>query len=243
MGDTPDSLSQSLDVSHVTIGYSRAEQPVLTDVVFSLPRGSRAALVGSNGCGKSTLLNAIAGRLPFQAGHIMLLGQPIGEVRSRIASIGADFDLFEYLTVRENARFVLAFMRRPWSADAYDRLERRYSLETLSGMPAGTLSRGTRRKIQLITALLIRPALLLADEPLDGLDSASRTHWEEDTATLAAEGCIVLTAQHEETAYAARTTDVLLEVGSGTVRAGGSVGGATRPRAVAGVRARVSRPL
>jgi Cu-processing system ATP-binding protein len=240
MGDTPDSLSQSLDVSHVTIGYSRAEQPVLTDVFFSLHRGSRAALVGPNGCGKSTLLNAIAGRLPFQAGHIRLLGQPIGDLRSRVAAIGADFDLFEYLTARENARFVLAFMRRPWSADAYDRLERRYGMETFSGMPAGTLSRGTRRKIQLITALLIRPALLLADEPLDGLDSASRTHWEEDTAALAVEGCIVLSAVHEQTAYGARTTDVVLEVGNGTVRTGANVGLTTRPRAAAG---RVSRPL
>lgn len=241
MGDTPNG-SESLDVSHVTIGYSRKEKPILTDVVFSLHRGMRAVLVGPNGCGKSTLLNALAGQLPFQAGHIMLFGQPIGATRSRVASIGADFDLFEYLTARENARFVLAFMRRPWSADAYDRLEQRYGLQDFSGMPAGTLSRGTRRKIQLITALLIRPALLLADEPLDGLDSGSRAHWEEDTSALTTDGCIVLSAEHEETAYSTRTTNVVLEVSGGTVGVGAGLGGAARVRSVAGAKAQGSRP-
>lgn len=216
MPDSPFEVPHALDVRELTIEYPGSKTPVLSCISFSLAQHARAALVGPNGSGKSTLLSALGGRLPYRQGHVQLLGRPIAELQSSIAWIGADFDLFEYLTVEENARFVHAFSGRPWHPDEYRRMERRYALEGFAGQRAASLSRGTRRKIQLITALLLRPALLLADEPLDGLDEQSRALWEEDTATLAASGCVILSAAHDGS-YVARASDVVLTIANGAV--------------------------
>ncbi len=208
--------SHALDIRDLTVEYPGSKTPVLSNITFSLAQHTRAALVGPNGSGKSTLLSALGGRLPYRQGHVRLLDRPINELQSSIAWIGADFDLFQYLTVEENARFVHAFSGRPWHRDEYRRLERRYALEGFSGQRAGSLSRGTKRKVQLLTALLLRPALLLADEPLDGLDEPSRALWEEDTATLAANGCVILSAVHDAS-YVVRTSDVVLTIAHGAV--------------------------
>lgn len=238
MPDSSTDAANALDIHNLTVEYPGAETPVLSGITLSLPQNTRAAIVGPNGSGKSTLLNALSGRLPYRLGQIRLLGRPITELQSSIAWIGAEFDLFQYLTAEENARFVHAFLRRPWYQEEYRRMEQRYALEGFAGTRAGSLSRGTKRKIQLVTALLLRPTLLLADEPLDGLDEPSRALWEEDTAILAASGCIILSAVHDAS-YVLRTSDVVLTIAHGKVTTAGQRLSCTENRNVYGF----SRPL
>jgi ABC-type Fe3+/spermidine/putrescine transport system ATPase subunit len=166
-----------LELAQVSFAVGRTQ--ILRAVDLAVEKGECLALLGPSGCGKTTTLRAIAGFVVPDAGTVRLGGRIITALRPHRRNIGLvfqDFALFPHMTVRENVAYGLR--RR---GVARDEAERRVGemLETvkLDGMAARLpheLSGGQKQRVALARALVIRPDILLLDEPLGALDRLLR---------------------------------------------------------------------
>ncbi len=166
-----------LRVSNVETAYY-GRLTVLRGISITVPRGQIVALLGSNGAGKTTLLRTIMGLIPDQPekGHIEALGRRInGWSPADIARLGIGYVLegrgiFPELTVQENLRLG-AYTRVDGRLRAdLDRITRLFPvLGERQQQLAGTLSGGEQQMLAIARALLMRPKLLMLDEPSLGL--------------------------------------------------------------------------
>ncbi|NBS55887.1 MAG: ABC transporter ATP-binding protein [Betaproteobacteria bacterium] len=163
-----------LEVSGLHAGYGRTR--VLHGIDFSLEEGSITALLGANGAGKTTTLRALCGMVKTQGG-IRFGGEAIAGratediVRLGIAHVPDGRGTFVNLTTEENLRLG-AYTRKNKGAIAGD-FERIYGffprLKERRHQQAGTLSGGEQQMLAVSRALMLRPKLLLLDEPSFGL--------------------------------------------------------------------------
>lgn len=155
------------------------------DVDISAESGETLVLMGSNGSGKTTVLNLVAGLMSPDEGVIEVSGRTLYSSEAGInvppeqRNIGYVFQsyaLFPHMTVFDNVAFGLR-MRKLAKVDIYSMV--RAELEPvgmweLQGVKAAKLSGGQKQKVALARSLVIRPELLLMDEPMSALDA--RTH-------------------------------------------------------------------
>jgi len=169
-------LDGPLAVRTVGLAKSFGQQPALESLDLSVPEGAVYVLVGPNGAGKTTALKALVGLLRMDGGEAEVLGCKLpeggAEARSRIGFV-ADSPDFGYPRLR-----VSALLRHHGSY--FPRWNQAYAERLVSALEVplegrfGKLSKGQKRRVQLIQALAHRPALLLLDEPTDGLDPLAR---------------------------------------------------------------------
>ncbi len=155
---------------------------ILRDIDFSLSRGQTAAIVGASGSGKSTLLSIIAGLDTPTQGTVRLDGQDLFALtEDQRASLRAEkvgfvfqsFQLMGNLTALENVMLPLELAgRRDARATATDMLER-VGLGARLGHYPRVLSGGEQQRVALARAFVLKPAVLLADEPTGSLDFAT----------------------------------------------------------------------
>ena len=163
-----------LEVRGLRAGYGPTE--VLHGLGFSIEEGSITALLGANGAGKTTTLRAICGMVRT-SGEVLFAGQRISGkatediVRLGVAHVPDGRGTFTDLTTEENLRLG-AYARRDHGALAED-YERMYRLFPILAerrhQQAGTLSGGQQQMLAVARALMLRPRLLLLDEPSFGL--------------------------------------------------------------------------
>lgn len=169
----------------------------LRDVSVRVPAGAVWAVVGPNGAGKSTLLALVLGFLRATSGSVRVAG---ADPREYVRGAGAAylperFDLPRDWRAGEALR-MLARLEGGSPADA-DRVIARLGLDAHTGKRAGELSRGLLQRVGLAQALLARRALVVLDEPTEGLDPIWRIRLRDVVAELAAEGATVLIASHD----------------------------------------------
>lgn len=165
----------ALTLSNVSAKYG--DNHVLHNVSLVVPKGSIVAILGANGAGKSSTLRAISGQIPDTTGSIMLESEElVGKAASQIAAAGVAHcpegrQVFGPMTVSENM-LLGAFTRKDFDEIAQD-LERMFTLfprlKERAGQLAGTLSGGEQQMLALARALMLRPRILLLDEPSMGL--------------------------------------------------------------------------
>lgn len=150
----------------------RSDRTVLEGVDFRLKEGEIVALLGKSGSGKSTLLRIIAGLIPANGGEVLYCGQPInGPVRG-ISMVFQSFALFPWLTVQQNvelgleAEGVAAEERAHRAMEAIDMI----GLGGFESAFPRELSGGMRQRVGFARALVMRPEVLLMDEPFSALD-------------------------------------------------------------------------
>lgn len=187
---------EPLELSNVEFGYGR--DAVLHDFSLQLASGEIALLAAPNGRGKTTALWLAAGLLRPRKGSVRVFGRdPFRErdVLGRVGFLAEGSPLPEAWTVTQ----VLAFQRDTfpqWDADECERLLRVFRLDVKQRVRA--LSRGQRGKLGLITVLSTMPEVLLLDEPLLGLDVATRRMLTSEILGRVAEnGCSILMTGHE----------------------------------------------
>lgn len=212
-------MTALLRVTGLDAGYGQAQ--VLRDINLALPEGQVTALLGRNGAGKSTLIKSIIGLVRPRAGTVQFAGHNVaGWEPYRIARLGLGYvpeerRIFTDLTVREN----LEVGRRPASGGrpAWTP-ERLFALfPNLGGMQdrrGGMMSGGEQQMLTIARTLMGNPALLLLDEPSEGLAPVIVTQMAAAIRALRAEGVTVLVAE-QNLHFAAGVADqaAILETG------------------------------
>jgi ABC-2 type transport system ATP-binding protein len=160
-----------------SLTYQYGANLVLSDLSFELPEGAIAALIGRNGAGKSTLLRCLAGWTVAEQGTITIAGLDMRrserDVRRHIVFVPDTPDFYDELTAWEHLQFVAQLHRiESWQERSLELLEEFQLDDQRTAFPF-TFSRGMRYKLALCMALLVRPALLLLDEPFGPLDAFS----------------------------------------------------------------------
>lgn len=156
--------------------------------------------LGRNGAGKSTTIKMLLGMTHPTSGSGTVLGCAITdakenrEMRRQVAYVGEDKQLYAYMTVDQLIRFTASFYP-DWRDDVAQRLRRQYQLPGNRKVKA--LSKGMRTKLALLLALARRPALLILDEPSEGLDPVSIEELLQTLMGVAAEGTAVFFSSHQ----------------------------------------------
>src|SRR6266478_5555731 len=171
----------------------------------SLEVGARdvVCLVGRNGAGKTTTLRTIMGYLRPRAGRVELRGRPIhGRRTHEIARLGLgwapeDSGIFPDLTVAENIE--IATWTRPGGRPAAERIERAYevfpALRKYRARKGPEMSGGERKMLSVARALALDPAMLLLDEPFEGLSPAIIPTVSQGLAEITQRGHAILLAE------------------------------------------------
>lgn len=182
------------------IGAGYGAHLVVENVNLTLTGGETRAVIGPNGSGKSTLLKALAGLLPLAAGTVTLNGEDVTRrsTEDRVA-MGLGYvpqvsDVFSPLTVSENlAAGGYLLPKRTVRDRANEVLEMFPLLGNLRSRIAGRLSGGERKLLAIGRVLMLRPAVLLLDEPTANLAPIMATELlTEHIGRLATSGCAVL---------------------------------------------------
>ena len=161
---------------------SFGDNNVLQGVNFKLARGENVVVLGRSGCGKSVFIKCISGLVKYNSGLVKVFGQDISSINSRQLDkirekIGFLFQsnaLYDSMTVRENLEFpLIRHLKLKSQKEINERVEEALSnvglLNTIDMMPS-ELSGGMRKRIGLARALILKPEVMLYDEPTTGLD-------------------------------------------------------------------------
>ncbi|WP_324716621.1 ABC transporter ATP-binding protein [Carboxydochorda subterranea] len=169
-----------IEIAHLFKEFPNGEagwRPVLWDLSLSVRRGEFAVLLGPSGCGKTTLLHLIAGLDRHYRGS--LTRQP-----GRIAFVFQEPRLLPWLTVEQNLRLVCSRERPASIAPQVESWLRRVGLERWGRAYPHQLSVGMQQRAALARAFVIRPDLLLLDEPFSALDEVTAEQVADRTLQL-----------------------------------------------------------
>jgi len=152
---------------------------VLNDVSFSLRAGETTAITGESGSGKTTLLSLIAGLDSPDQGQIILDGENLCTMKEnrlaryramKIGIVFQKFHLMPHLSTRENISLPLEIMKQDRIREKTDEIIEKVFLSDRQHHLPGQLSGGECQRVAIARALIIKPALLLADEPTGNLN-------------------------------------------------------------------------
>lgn len=162
-----------LEVQNINLHYGAAI--ALRSVSIRAEPGTVTSILGRNGVGKTSLLRAITGAHPISGGDIRWEGQSIARLpsyeraRRGIAWVPQGRDIFPLLTVRENLETGFAVLPRRERRIPEEIFELFPILRTMLGRRGGDLSGGQQQQLAIGRALVMRPRLLVLDEPTEGL--------------------------------------------------------------------------
>ena len=169
--------------------------------------------LGRNGAGKSSTIKMLLGMIRPTSGSGTVLGYRIDdpkqsiEIRRRIAYVGEDKGLYGYMTVSELIRFTRSFYN-DWQPDIERRLLDEYRLPPARKVKA--LSKGMRTKLALLLARARRPALLILDEPTEGLDPVSIEELLQTLVCAPSNGTSVFFSSHQLSEVERIADDILM---------------------------------
>jgi branched-chain amino acid transport system ATP-binding protein len=207
-------------------------------VSLELERGSVHAVIGTNGAGKSTLINILSGETPASEGRVELLGHdvtPWTQPRRARAGLGRSYQrntIYPSFSVFENCRLsAQARTQKPWawwrdaqrcsaSTQAAHEAATRAGLDDLLARPAGLLSHGQKRQLEIAMCLATAPQVLLLDEPLAGMGAEETERMLTLLAELKKDHAILLVEHDMDAVF--RIADRITVMVNGSVLASGT---------------------
>jgi len=208
----------SLETDALTLSFGGFQ--ALSGISLSVPDGGLVGLIGPNGAGKSTLFSAVTGFLQPDSGTVKLAGRtldgmsPVGRARLGMVRTFQVPRAYNHLTVRENlmaaapdqaGESLLQLFFRPGRVSAQEGAIRAKADETLAFLrlakvadqPAGRLSGGQRKLLELGRALMVEPRLILLDEPFAGVNPVLIEQLSQRVRDLNARGIGFLVIEHD----------------------------------------------
>lgn len=169
-----------------------------SDISFEINPGRVTALLGPNGAGKSTILNVLCGTLLPTSGEVSIQGYDLSlkpiEARHQIGCMSENTPLYEDMTVSENLSFI-AGMYGIQSRKIKTVLEKvlfQCHIEDVAGRMTGNLSKGYKQRVALAQSLINDPAVLILDEPTNGLDPLQLNEFRKIIRAVSKEKTILL---------------------------------------------------
>lgn len=192
-----------IEATGLVVSYD--DRVAIRESDFSVPGGSRTAVIGPNGSGKSTLLSVVAGLIEPAAGRIEVLGTSAREASSSVAYVLQSAKVNEFLPV--TVREVVAMGRystlgpfgffRKLDRDRVDHALERLELSDLAGLHLPELSGGQRQRVFIAQGLVQEHSILLLDEPSTALDIVSAAAIERALEAERSDGCTVIVTTHD----------------------------------------------
>ena len=209
-----------LELTGVRAGYGDAV--VLDDVSLAVPENGSLAVLGRNGVGKSTLLLTIMGYTRLHRGKVLWKGEDISglaphkRARLGLGWVAQEREIFASLTVEEN--LTVAATAGPWNLTSVYQLFPR--LQERKQNMGNQLSGGEQQMLAIARALMTNPALLLLDEPLEGLAPIIVDELSDALKKMKDQGMAsVLVEQHTELAFSLTDDALVIERGAVVHRA------------------------
>ncbi|CAI3423312.1 ATP-binding cassette domain-containing protein [Enterococcus cecorum] len=186
-----------LEVKNLNYSYPN-HTFALKNIQMSLKSGYIYGLVGKNGAGKTTLLDNLAGYYSASYPYLLYNNEPFTHelIKNNLGYLETNLLLYDYLTIDENMRYICQIRRLRYPSDEMDHLIEHFELTPFLDRPLNQLSKGTLLKVHLIMTLIHQPAILLLDEPFDGLDPTQVKNLQELLIDYAHQGKIVLVSSH-----------------------------------------------
>jgi ABC-2 type transport system ATP-binding protein len=185
----------AIEVSSLTKQYDNLT--AVKGATFSVPRGAICGFVGPNGAGKTTTIRMLLGLITPTSGSAKVLGESVGNPEKYLSFVGAMIEgpaFYPALTGAENLRVLATLGGFP-----IERVEELISLVGLSGRGNDkykTYSLGMKQRLGIAAALLPNPALLILDEPTNGLDPEGIQEVRDLLKKLAGEGTTAVSYTH-----------------------------------------------
>lgn len=181
------------------IGLSKKYGKTLAvdDVGFAVPDGRVGILLGPNGAGKSTVIKSIAGLLRYK-GTVRIQGLDSRTVEAKrcFAYVPELPYMYEALTIREHIEFITRAYGLTVPEEEIQGLLETFELADKQDKLGNELSKGMMQKVSICCALVIRPKVILLDEPMVGLDPAAIKELKQVIMMLRDQGCTILISTH-----------------------------------------------
>ena len=202
-----------IDCHKVETSYTKnLKRPILNGINCEIKRGEFVALLGLNGAGKSTLLRSMVGLVPLQKGAIRINGtlldsRSLPGIRRQVGMLFQGGGLINQLSAIENVMCGRFGSRTSWQTlFGFPKKDRRHALELLEQFglrekayqKTSQLSGGQQQRVAIARALIQSPEILLADEPITGLDVLACQQVMETLSELHSElGMTIVTVLHD----------------------------------------------
>ncbi len=175
-----------MDLHLEGITHRYGDTPVLDGIDLEIESGQIVCVIGPSGCGKSTLLRFIGGLEQPDRGRVLQVGEPPADSLNPLTYIFQDFALLPWRTVEGNVSLVLEDHRLPGVevARTIDDVLARTKLSDFRKAFPRQLSGGMKQRVAIARALAVKPAVMLMDEPLSGLDAQTRELLMDDLIGL-----------------------------------------------------------
>ena len=193
-----------LEVKHISKAYK--DNVILEDINFTIKKGEVISIVGNSGCGKSTILKCLNRIENISSGEIILNGKDITEykveeLRQKIGLVFQDYNLFEHLTIIDNLTIGLikikGYSKESATSEALKLLSNLKLLDKVNNYP-DELSGGEKQRIAIARTLLMKPDIILLDEPTYALDKSMKKEVLKLIGNLVKEDLTLIIVSHED---------------------------------------------
>lgn len=174
-----------IEVKQLRFSYKgKSNTLILKDINLTLNTGEIVAIIGPSGCGKSTLIHCMSGILESYEGNITIDHEVLNPKKHSIGLIPQNYGLLPWKRVYDNATLSLRIKKNKYISEEYkafiDNILESLSLKPLLKRFPNELSGGQKQRVSIARAFIMKPDLLLMDEPFSALDALTR----EDTQEL-----------------------------------------------------------
>ncbi|WP_413483871.1 ferric ABC transporter ATP-binding protein [Morganella psychrotolerans] len=200
---------------------------VIDDLSLSIPQGSMVTLLGPSGCGKTTVLRLVAGLEKPTEGKMFIDGEDVTDrsIQQRdICMVFQSYALFPHMSLGDNVGYGLKMLGRP-KAEIKERVEEALEMVDLAGFGerfVDQISGGQQQRVALARALILKPKVLLFDEPLSNLDANLRRSMREKIRELQQQFNITSLYVTHDQSEAFAVSDMVLVMNKGKIMQLGS---------------------
>jgi ABC-type nitrate/sulfonate/bicarbonate transport system ATPase subunit len=170
-----------ISVRDLSVTYGGPDNGVLAldRINIEIGQGEICTFIGPSGCGKSTLLYVLSGILQDYEGTVLINGRPVDPKKQRIGLILQNYGLLPWRNVRQNIMLGVKIKRQPREKEYLDYILQRLGIELLLDRYPKELSGGQQQRVAIARAFLLKPDILLMDEPFSALDAINREEMQE----------------------------------------------------------------